>query len=99
MNEGVEEYKVYNWRRSKTYADVDREESSGMVVGLQNRGTLPFGKDDEGVDELVHLAEVKEKAIVSKTVFPKASLHMTASLEKAHCRGKPCGFQLSHVVP
>lgn len=44
-----------------------------MVVGLEGRAELALGEDDEGVDDLVELAEVEDPAVKGKTLVPEAA--------------------------
>lgn len=44
-----------------------------MVISLQSRASLPLGQDNDSIQDLVELAQVKEPAVESKTLIPQSS--------------------------
>lgn len=59
--------------RHVAHARPHAQHGAGVVVGLQGRAGLALGQDDEGVEDLVELAEVKEPAVVGKALVPDAA--------------------------
>lgn len=73
MDEGVDQDKHPDRRRHEPDTSPHAHHSTSMVVRLQSRARLALGQDDEGVEDLVELAQVKDPAVVRKTLVPDTS--------------------------
>lgn len=52
---------------------------TGVVVGLESRGSLALSQDNNGVDDLVELGKVEEPSIESETLVPETSTSRQSS--------------------
>lgn len=57
-----------------------------MVVGLKGRAELALGENDEGVENLVKLAEIEDPTIVSQTLIPHTATDSSAGKTVNNCR-------------
>ncbi|KAG7051698.1 GNS1/SUR4 family protein, partial [Colletotrichum scovillei] len=51
---------------------------TGVVVGLEGGAELALGKDDEGVEDLVELAQVEDPAVEGESLVPDSASGLTA---------------------
>lgn len=86
MNERVDENKLPNGSRHVTHASPHAEHGSSVVVGLESRAELALGEDDEGVKNLVELAEIEDPAIVSQSLVPHTATNSSTGETVDDCR-------------
>lgn len=72
MNERVEENKDPDGHRHVADASPHAHHGTGVVVRLQSRAELALGKDDEGVKDLIELAEIEQPTIEGQPFVPHA---------------------------
>lgn len=57
-------------RRHVAHTSPHTHHSTGMVVRLERGTHFPLGEDDEGVENLVELAEVEDPAVEGQAFVP-----------------------------
>lgn len=70
MNERVEEQKGPDGHRHVAHTSPHAHHGTGMMVCLQSRAQLALGNDDQGVNNLVELADVKQPSVESQSLIP-----------------------------
>lgn len=78
MDKGVEEAEDPDGAGHVTHTSPHAHHSTGVVVGLQRRAVFALGQDDEGVENLVELAQVEEPTVEVETLGPHAAGLKTA---------------------
>lgn len=73
MNTRVEEHKDEDGRAHVSNTDPHADDGSGVVVALQVTGLLSLHQDDDGVDNLVKLAEVEDPAVECESFIPQST--------------------------
>lgn len=73
MDARVEKNGQPDWRRHVANTSPHGEHDAEMVVGLQERAALALCKNDDRVDNLVELGQVKEPAPESKALVPESA--------------------------
>lgn len=73
MNEGVHKAEDPNGRSHVADTSPHAHHSTGVMVGLQGRALLALGEDDDGVQDLVELAEVENPTVESESLVPQAA--------------------------
>lgn len=73
MDKGVEEAEDPDGAGHVAHTSPHAHHGSGVVVGLQSRAVLALGQDDEGVENLVELAQVEDPAVEVEALGPQAA--------------------------
>lgn len=73
VDEGVDENKLPDGSRHVSDASPHAEHGTGVVVGLEGRAELALGEDDEGIENLVKLAQVEDPAVKGQPLVPQAA--------------------------
>ena len=73
VDEGVDEDEDPDGDGHVADARPHAEHGAGVVVRLQGGAELALGEDDEGVEDLVELAQVEDPAVVAQPFVPHAS--------------------------
>ena len=73
MDEGVNQDEDPDGRGHVSHTSPHAQHGTGVVVGLQGGAGLALGEDDEGIKDLVELAQVEDPAVVSQTLGPHAT--------------------------
>lgn len=73
VNQRIDENKDPDRRRHISHTSPHAQHGTSMVIGLESRAELSLGKNDEGIQNLVELAEVENPAVESDTFGPEAA--------------------------
>jgi len=73
MNCAVDENKHPDWRAHVSDAGPHAQHGACMVVRLQGRTTLALREDDQGVEDLVELADIEHPAPEGQPLIPQAT--------------------------
>lgn len=73
MNTRVDEGKHPNRSRHVAHTSPHAHHGAGVVVSLQRGAQLALGQDDEGIENLVELAQVEDPAVKGKALVPQAA--------------------------
>lgn len=73
MNARIDKDKHPNRRRHVAHTGPHAHHGASMVVSLESRAQTALGEDDEGVEDLVELAQVENPAVESQALVPDAA--------------------------
>lgn len=73
MDERVEKDKDPNGGGHVAHASPHAHHGSGVMVGLQCGAEFALGENDQGVEDLIKLAQVEDPAIVCEALVPKTA--------------------------
>lgn len=83
MDERVDEDEDPDGSRHVAHAGPHAHHGAGMVVGLEGGAELPLGEDDEGIQDLVELAEVEDPAVKGEALVPEPAVDLPAGCSVA----------------